>query len=163
MQVKKTTVQRLIKEETLKIQKLITLQEERKVLVKQINEVFEEDMDEGFLGLGKLSQKTFDKRKNDLLGKINKIASSPRARQMGYSLPHWATSEATQEELAYVVLASIALGADAIKTNEDGSYQAISSKQSTNGSSNSIHQIVTVDELKAKYPNYSEFTGEAAV
>jgi len=45
MKVKKSLVEQIIKEETEKIKTLLTLQEERVKIIKQLNELYEEDVD----------------------------------------------------------------------------------------------------------------------
>lgn len=163
MKVKQTVLNQIIKEETLKIQKLINLQEQRKILITQINEVYENDdeIEEGFLGLGKkeLSQKTFDKKKNEIMAKLNKVLNSPVAKRKGLSMPEWATNP---ESLAYATLAAIALNVDAVVI-KDGQYLAPYSMKTTGGHSTTDSHGMSVDDIRVKFPNYAMFTGEATV
>ena len=68
MKIKKSLVEQIIREESLKIKKIITLNEEKKVILKQLNELYkEEDMEEGFF-----SRKTPDEKKQDILAKVTR-------------------------------------------------------------------------------------------
>jgi len=46
IKVKKSLVEQIIKEEAIKVKKLITLQEEKKQILKQLNELYEENLSE---------------------------------------------------------------------------------------------------------------------
>ena len=168
MKISKARVQQIIKEETLKVKELIVLQEQRNILLKQINEIYEdENVEEGFLGFGKTPEEkieaennkfknSFEAKKVQLIKNINKALATPAAKKRGLKPPAWAQNKT---ELAYAVLAAMYLQSDTIALGKDGKYKAGIKQQATNGIK-SINSGISKEELRIKFPNYAIVTGE---